>query len=242
MYSCFQSARSCMLPVIIAMFCLSSCETLKQSSKYQFNEGFYKVSDGKKKTKVYVLTGSDTIKEYSKESLAQPKIDTTKIISIAFPAQKPNQFTDRSFRQATFDADVLTVLFKYRPPAKGFPPQFNATFNGALFLGYRTDVYKLSYQATPLHIYKRRITHYGYSVGFFTGLGTARIDEYDTNNALAIEYDGLVNLSGLALILAADKLTAGITFGFDHLLDKNKTIWVNNGRPWLGLSLGLNLN
>ncbi len=138
--------------------------------------------------------------------------------------------------------DVLTVLFKYRPSAKGFPPQLNATFNGAAYFGYRTDAYKLSYSRTPLHIFKRTITHYGYSFGFFTGFGTARIDEYDTNNALSIEYDGLVNLLGVAVILAVDKVTFGLTCGTDHLLDKNAKVWVNNGKPWLGISIGLNLN
>ena len=242
MYSYCQSVRSRLLPAVILLLVLSSCETLKQSSKYQFSEGFYKVKNQGKPQKVYVLTGGDTIKEYSKAMLAQPTIDTAKVISIAFPAQKPTGFANRYFKKATFDADVLTVLFKYRPGVKGFPPQFNAGFNGAVFLGYRTDVYKLSYQQTPLHIFKRQVTHYGYSVGFFSGLGTARIDEYDTQNALAIEYDGLVNLSGVAVIVAIDKLTAGLTFGVDHLLDKNKSLWVNNGKPWLGLSIGLNLN
>jgi hypothetical protein len=50
-------------------------------------------------------------------------------------------------------------------------------------------------------------------MGLFTGLGTARIDEYVTSNALSIEYDGLVNLTGIAVIAAVDKLTAGLTFG-----------------------------
>ncbi len=94
----------------------------------------------------------------------------------------------------------------------------------------------------PLHDYRRGITHYGYSVGLFTGFGTARIDEYVTNNALNIEYDGLVNLTGAALIIAVDKLTAGLTFGEDHLLDRNRKLWVTNGKVWIGLSLGLNLN
>jgi hypothetical protein len=238
----FMQPGSFVITVIVLLLFLSSCETLKQSSKYQFSEGYYKIRNGKKNEKVYVLTGSDTIKEFSKTLLAQKKIDTSKIISIAFPAQKPSQFIGHSFRKGTFDADVLTVLFKYRPSVKDFPPQFNASFNGAFYFGYRTDVYKLAYSETPLHVYKRQVTHYGYSVGFFTGFGTARIDEYDTENALSIEYDGLVNLSGVALILAVDKLTAGITFGVDHLLDKNRNVWVNNAKPWLGLSLGLNLN
>ena len=228
--------------LLVTMFLFSSCETLKESSKYKFSDGFYKtVNNGHKET-VYVLAGTDTMKEYTRPSLRSTKMDTVKSVSLLFPAKKTNDFKDRIFKQASFDLDVLTVLFKYRPPAGGFPPQFNATFNGAVFVGYRTDIYKLSYQETPLHDYKRRTSHYGYSMGLFTGLGTARIDEYVTNNALTIQYDGLVNLTGIAIILAADKLTAGITIGEDHLLDQNKNLWVNNRKVWIGLSIGLNLN
>lgn len=232
--------RSICIPTLLLLF--TSCETLKQSSKYQFNEGYYNVRLNGKKEKVYVLTGSDSVKAYRQKDLQKEKIDTARAILIAFPSQKPSDFQSRSFSRKTFDIDILTVLFKYRPSAKGFPPQFNATFNGAAFFGFRTDSYKLTYNQTPMHIYKRIITHYAYSFGLFTGLGTARIDEYVTNNALLIEYDGLVNLTGAAVILAVDKLTFGITCGTDHLLDRNAKVWVNNGRPWLGVSLGLNLN
>jgi hypothetical protein len=221
---------------------VSSCESLKESSKYQFVEGYYKTTIQGKKQTLYVLTGSDTIKAFRKTDLNKAVIDTSHAFIFAFPARRPNDFRGLSFSRKTFDFDVLTILFKYRPPVSGFPPQFNATFNGAVYLGYRTDAYKLSYQSTPLHLMKRSITHYGYSFGFFTGLGSARIDEFVSNGALNYEYDGLVNLSGFAAIIALDKLTMGITLGVDHLLDRNSKVWVNNGKPWLGLSLGLNLN
>ncbi len=227
---------------VALIWCCCSCETLQQSSKYQFTDGYYRVHEGKRKVKVYVQTGTDTIKEYNPDLLKRPVIDTNKIVSFVYPDKKPDQFRNESFSKGTLDFDVLTVLFKYRPPAKGFPPQFNATFNGAVFLGYRTDIYTLRYGATPLHAYKRQINHFGYSAGIFSGFGTARIDEYVTQNALQIQYDGLVNLSGVALIIAVNKLTAGVTAGIDHLLDRNRKLWVNNGQPWIGLSLGLNLN
>jgi hypothetical protein len=113
---------------------------LQQSSKYQFTDGYYQLHKGKRKVKVYVHTGTDTIKEYSMDLLKQPVIDTNKIVSFVYPDKKPDQFRDASFSKGTLDIDVLTVLFKYRSPAKGFPPQFNATFNGAVVLGYRTDI------------------------------------------------------------------------------------------------------
>ncbi len=227
---------------LLAMICLSACESLKESSKYQFVEGYYKVPVKGKTEKLYVLTGSDAIKAFRKAGVISRKIDTAHAFLFAFPSQRPNDFKGYLFKRNTFDFDVLTILFKYRFPVKGLPPQLNASFNGAIYLGYRTDVYKLSYKSTPLHYLKRSITHYGYSLGFFSGLGTARIDEYVTQPSLTYQYDGLVNLSGFAIIMALDKLTAGVTLGVDHLLDKNNTVWINNAKPWIGISLGLNLN
>jgi hypothetical protein len=228
--------------VCVSVIMLSSCESLKESSKYQFVEGYYKVKVKGKTEKLYVLTGSDTIKAFRSRDIIGEKIDTTHAFLFAFPQLKPDNFSSISFIRNTLDFDILTILFKYRFPVNGFPPQLNASFNGALYLGYRTDVYKLSYKTTPMRYMKRSITHYGYSVGFFSGFGTARIDEYDTEGALNYEYDGLVNLTGVAIIVALDKLTAGLTMGVDHLLDKNSAVWINNGKPWIGISLGLNLN
>lgn len=168
---------------IIIDLTFTSCETLKQSSKYQFNDGFYQTKLNGKTSKVYVLGGFDTIKAYRKADLGAAKIDSTIAILIKFPAKKPYEFITLSFSAKTLDVDVLTVLIKYRPPVKDFSPQFNATFNGAAYFAFRTDVYRLSYKETPMHVYKREINHYGYSVGIFSGLGTARIDEYVTNNA-----------------------------------------------------------
>ena len=228
--------------VIVSLVFFSGCESLKESSKYQFVEGYYKVKIKGKSEKLYVLTGGDTIKAYRQKDINSEKMDTSKAFLFAFPLLKPTGFKGYTFRRNTFDFDILTILFKYRFPVDGFPPQLNASFNGALYIGYRTDVYKLSYSRTPLNYMKRSITHFGYSMGIFSGFGTARIDEYNTEGALAYEYDGLVNLTGVAIIMALDKLTAGLTIGVDHLLDKNNSLWINNGKPWLGLSLGLNLN
>ncbi len=223
---------------------LSSCTSIKQSSKYGFTEGYYRSRlFHKKRKKIYVVPGDDSIKVYSAKSLQKSFIDTTKLLKIAFPANnKPREFTSYNFQRKTMDLDVLSVLFKYRPAVSNFPRQLNATFNGALYLGYRTDLYRLHYKQTPLQVYKRDITHYGFSFGAFAGFGTARIDEYVTNNAISIQYDGVVNLAGIAAIIAVDKVSFGLNLGVDHLLDKHRKYWVNEGKPWLGLSVGLNLN
>ncbi len=222
---------------------LVGCEVLNNSSKYNFTDGYYQCKlNTKKPVKYYVVATSDSIKVYPARS-GSKKIDTISTITIFFPPiQKSGSFKPASFRTKTFDLDVFTILFKYRRRVGEFPSQLNTGFNGALFTGYRTDVYNLSYKENPLHVAKRTVSHYGYSVGGFAGLGTARIDEYVTLNRINYQYDGAVITSGLAVEFGINKINFGLNYGFDFLTDRNKNVWINNGKPWFGISLGLNIN
>lgn len=115
-FFCFMGIRFC------------SRETLKQSSKYQFADGFYKTTLNDRRTSIYVLTGSDTIKANKKPDLGHEKIDSTKAILIVFPYKKPDKFSMPSSSAKTIDVDVSRVLIKYRPPANGFPPTLECDF------------------------------------------------------------------------------------------------------------------
>ena len=223
---------------------LSSCETLKHSAKHGFTEGFYRSHlHLQELKKVYVLPSDDLIKVFSVNTLKKSVIDTSESLRIAFPPDtKPLEFKTYLFRKNSFDLQALTVLFRYRPGLKNFPRQLTQSYNGAVYVGYRTDIYRLSYKKTPIQLYKRSITHYGFSVGVFSGIGSERIDEFNTLNGISFEYDGIVSLSGIAAILAINKLSFGITLGADHLLDTNRKYWVSNDKPWVGVSISLNLN
>ena len=223
---------------------LASCADIKRSAKYGFSEGWYQSRlYGKKDKKIYVVPSDDSIQVYSAKSLLKGSADTTQAPKIVFlPDQKPLALENYVFRKSTLDVDVLSIIMKYRPAVRGFPKQLNTTLNGALYMGYRSDIYMLSYKRSPLKIYKRSITHYGYSFGLFSGIGTARIDEYVTNNAVTIQYDGVVSASGFALIVGVENLSFGLTLGIDYLLDPNRKYWVNQTKPWAGISFGLNLN
>jgi hypothetical protein len=226
-------------------FLMTSCDSLKQSSKYHLNEGYYKSKLYHKKLKrIYLVPGDDSIKVYTAKRLKNNFIDTTASLKIAFPANhKPADFDNYIFRKNTFDIDVLSILFKYRPSTREIPNQFTTSiYNGAIYLGYRTDIYHLKYKESPLHLFKRNITHYGFSVGMFSGIGASRIDENVTDPQINVQYDGFINLSGVAVILAVNKLSCGLTMGFDHLLDKYRHSWIYQGKPWIGIALGLNLN
>lgn len=76
----------------------------------------------------------------------------------------------------------------------------------------------------------------------FAGIGASRIDEYVSLGALSIQYDGIVGIAGIAGLAAMDKLNFGLNIGIDHLLDKNKRVWIYQHKLWIGLSFGLNLN
>lgn len=110
--------------------------------------------------------------------------------------------------------------------------------NGAVYFGYRTDVYRLRYKKTPFSTYKREITHYGMSVGVFSGFGASQVDPFVTLNRLDIEYEGLVTPSGVAAFLAFDRLSFGLMVCIDHLLDKHRKLWIYQGKPWIGLVVG----
>ena len=229
----------------LLLFLLASCQGIKQSSKYGFTEGYYKSRLFHKKVKsLYVIPGDDSIKVYSLKKRDKTIPDTVNKLKISFPKNgKPAEFNNYLFKQGSLDVDVLSILLKYRPAVRGFPNQLNTSIlNGAFYLGHRIDFYRLSYKRSPLQAYQRNITHYGFSYGLFTGIGAARIDEYVTLNNVQIQYDGFVNPSGIAAIIAVNKLTCGLTLGIDHLLDKNNKFWIYQGKLWVGLSVGLNLN
>jgi len=228
--------------VIILLFLISSCQIFKlSSSKKGFNEGIYRSKLDDKK--VYVLPSEESIRVYSLKDNDKNNIDTGKFFVIDLPEDnRPMNFKTYSFRKSTFDLGAISVLFKIRPSVYDFPPQMNTAFNGSIYLGLRSDIYKLKYHETPLHLFKKSQSHLGYSFGIFSGLGTELINEFNTESGITIEYDGIVNLSGLVAIIGVNNLTLGLAIGEDHLLDKNKKFWIYTGKPWIGLSVGLNLN
>ncbi len=147
-----------------------------------------------------------------------------------------------SFKKNTLDLDFLTIPLKYRPKQLNVPSQLNATLNGAVYIGYRTDLYKVSYSKTPLNSNIRNINHYGFSFGFLSGLGNTAMNPTTTFDNISTEYDGIIWTKGIAGIFAINNLTAGLTLGFDNLLDQNRKFWIYESKPWLGLTFGLNLN
>ncbi|QCR21996.1 hypothetical protein [Pontibacter sp. SGAir0037] len=222
-----------------------ACSSLRESSKYQFSEGIYKITaTGTTPGRVYVDITEDTLTMYPMvTTTAGIVLDTLNKTVFAIPVERETQAEKAyTFSKPSFDIDVLTIPLKYRPGTAGIPHQLNTSFQGAVYLGVRNDLFRIRYKNTPLRNYRRSFNHFGYSIGFFTGLGSSLINESFTSNQLAYEYDGVVFLNGVAGIIGLNNFTPGLAVGTDHLLDKNRQDWIYQHKPWVGLVFGLNLN
>lgn len=226
---------------LLALFILSGCGALSHSQKYHLRSGLYKnKSFSKKAEKVYVDNRGDSILVYKVDETMQ-SIDSTKSKIIITEKNQNTRIFSPVFRRTSFDLDFLTIPFKYRTAQKDFPQQLNANLNGAVFVGFRTDICKLKYKVNTLQ-QQRQITHYGISIGVFTGFGSAAINPSVTDRKIKEEYEGVVWLKGIAAIIGINNFTVGLAIGFDDLLDSNKRFWIYQKKPWLGLTFGLNLN
>jgi len=140
------------------------------------------------------------------------------------------------------DVDFLTFPAKYRPAASGVPPQFSTNLNGAFYMGFRRDSYRVHSRLSPDGTEWRRINHFGLSAGLFSGLGSSPISATTTAGRQALEYDGLVFTRGLAVLAAVNRFTVGLAVGKDLLTDDNNRIWVYRNKTWAGVVVGLNIN
>ncbi len=222
---------------------LCSCRTTADIPKYQLSDGYYKSKLFNQENQiVYIDNSGDTISIYLPNQLTKA-INPLRSTRQTLP-QTVSDITLKAntFRRASFDIDFLTIPFKYRPGTNGFPRQFNTNLNGAVYVGFRNDIYQLRYEKTPLKNYQRQTQHYGYSVGLVTGLGGTAMNPSVATNQITSEYDGLVWSKGVAAIVAINNFTVGLVVGFDDLLDYNKQYWIYQQQPWVGLAFGLNLN
>jgi len=235
-----QSLHTIVLLSCMALLC-GSCGLLKPSAKTAFVDGTYTQISNHNARKVFVDINGDSL-------LVHPYVnDGSRIFSkkpdqiLAFELPEPD---DRQaiFSKSSYDIDFITIPLKYRFGTQGVPPQLNANLTGALYLGYRTDRYAVTYYSNPLQKSLRSITHFGFSVGLYTGLGNTFMSPTNTAFRTEQEYDGLVWTKGISGIIGLNSFTVGLTLGFDNLLDKNRKVWIYESKPYIGFALGLNLN
>lgn len=207
---------------------LLGCSILRNSHKYELADDYYRYRQpGGKYQNVYASIADDTIRIFE---------DNDSNASVSSDPQK-----DLFFLKRSFDIDVMSVGFKYRPITLNLPRQLTTDFNGNVFMGYRFDRFKIRYRETPVGV-KRSYHHRAITAGGFCGLGSTPITPWTTNNLTTDEYNGLILSRGLAVMIGVNNLTVGLGVGWDYLTDRDKNIWIYQNNAWYGLALGLNLN
>ena len=221
---------------------LFGCTTMSEPAKSRLTNGYYitKNPQGVKESR-YVYYQNDTIRIYSLNKADNKTIDTARASVLIFPAETKNAIENFSFSKRSLSLNFQTIIFKFRPATANIPNQLSTEFNFNLYLGRRTDIYRIRYQANPLELNNRKFDRLAFSYGFFTGLGETPMSGSVTQNQITYFYDGLVWLNGVGGIIGTKTFTLGVGVGMDQLLDRNHDVWIYQRKPWLGFLLGIKL-
>jgi hypothetical protein len=219
--------KNVLFPLFIVIF-LASCANLNNMHKYELSNGAYHFRQGKSKyEKVSVFVKEDSVTIFPHANLTQPIL--------------PDPGKNQIFLKRTFDLDVMTIAFKYRPATTSLPRQLTTEFNGNVYLGYRFDRFIVKTEDTPVGKHKS-FRHRGLTIGGFGGIGATSISPWTTNNKTIAEYNALILSRGIAAMVGLGNLTVGVGVGWDFITDKDKKIWIYQHKPWYGLTVGLNIN
>jgi hypothetical protein len=227
---------------ILIAISLSSCGTLKKATLHGLNNGYYhKTNPDGSKQKIYLSVTEDSV-------ICYPVTNKAEINK----AEKPDTFylnttlshpvtSGLKLQKTGLDFDITTVLFKYRFKTDALPAQLNANLNLAGYIGYKKEFFNFRDQQHPDGRHTSDLQHFTIDFGILSGFGSTPVNPSTTANRLNIEYDGFVWQNGGAVFVGWNIFTFGIGVGCDILLDQNKNHWIYNGKPWLGLVIGLTL-
>src|SRR5688572_27337218 len=136
--------KSCVMLIALLM---TGCGVIRDTPKYTFADGYYRSTVfGKEKSRVYVDNAEDSVvvNQVTKGPQGERSIGNRR----AFPQERSDSsISTHNFRQMSFDLDFLTIPFKYRPRSGSLPQQFNTNLNGVIYLGFRSDLYRVRYKA-----------------------------------------------------------------------------------------------
>jgi hypothetical protein len=224
------------------VFLSGGCVYVNKVTRHDFDSGFYELkSEGADPLDVYTSVKEDSIVIYPvilEGKVATPDVSSSvksKISNI-----KPgDHFYKSCFVKNSIDVDLSTLLLKLRPPSKNVPNQLSYNVNAAMYCGLRKDFYKLIPYRSPLNEETSFVRQIGFDAGLFAGIGITPINPSVTEGNETLEYDGIVFQRGVAGFITIDRMSVGVSLGFDKLLDHNKNIWVYNNRPYIGLMIGI---
>jgi hypothetical protein len=221
---------------------LSGCVSVGKIGRHDFDSGFYKLKvQGAATSRVYAEVIEDSIIVYPVNSTGRkefPNTSSSSGIKIS-RIKTDNYYYKASFINKSVNIDLTSIIFKSRSSMDDVPNQFSADLDVAIYAGFRKDFYKIVSPAHPLHEENSSIMQIGFDLGVFAGIGSSPVNPTVTNNKISQEYDAMIFQKGIAGFISINKMSFGLAIGFDNLIDKNRSSWIYNQKPYLGLIISV---
>ena len=220
----------------------SSCISLGKLTRHDFDSGFYKLKvQGAKPSRVYAEVIEDSIIVYpvNSEGMKEYPNTASSIGTRISRIKTDNYFYKSCFTNNSIDVDLTSIIFKSRHSMDDVPNQFSADLDVAVYAGLRKDYYRIVSPAHPLNEEKSSIRQIGFDLGVFAGIGSSPVNPTVTNNKTSQEYDAMIFQKGIAGFISINRMSVGLAVGFDNLLDKNRSAWIYNQKPYLGLIISV---
>lgn len=213
--------------IIISTLLLSCCGVIKSGASDEMT-GNWKLNN----SKVTLVDFGAEIEIHKKDTfiIAERRITST------------FQPTNYNLSNQSLDIDLIYMPLKIRPRTFDVPVQLNTNLNGQIYIGWRIDKAKLQYHRLVKNDWILQRKKIGFSCGVILGGGSAFVSPTNTSQKYNGEYDGVVFTYGLSAIFAYNNLTFGTSFASDYLTSEHSDIWIYQGKPYIGLVIGLNIN
>jgi hypothetical protein len=235
-----QGSIKWLISVVAGTMSLCACSVLENASNHDFGSGYYSLStDTLKNRPVYVDVTDEMLTCYHTDK-KKPCVIPYFELSLSDTSRNPVH--SLSLKKTSIDIDITTILFKYRFSPYQFPKQFLSDLNLALYSGWRTDYYLVRSTKDPLGRYHTKVLNRGYDFGLFAGVGTTLVSPFSTDNNIATEYNAMIIQYGVAGFLESKVASFGIAVGMDNLMSPDRTFWIYEMKPWIGLIIGIALN
>jgi hypothetical protein len=220
----------------------SACASIGKLTRHDFDSGFYNLKiDGKKSARVYAEVAEDSVIVYPLNIVGNKEVpNMSSSNGTRISRTKPDNYLYHScFTNNSLDIDLTTIIFKSRHSMDDVPNQFSADLDVAVYMGIRKDFYRIVSPSHPVHEEKSYIRQIGFDLGVFAGIGSSPVNPTVTNNKISQEYDAMIFQKGFAGFISINKMSFGLAVGFDNLLDKSKSYWIYNQKPYLGLIISV---
>ncbi|GAB3050748.1 hypothetical protein [Spirosoma pulveris] len=174
-------------------------------------------------------------------------IDQSDSLAVFFLHYNPslNKIEEKSpwFRYQTtaVDIDLFTLPFKYRFKTANQPGQLEDKLNVGIYVGERYDLgrYRTVYFR---HNQRSEISTFSVGLGGFLCFAPATITSFSTLGRVQDDYQALGLNYGVNTTFSFSNFSAGLAVGIESITDSNRKLWIYQNKPWLGITVGLNLN